>query len=66
MEHSDDALIARHRQGDAAAFETLYRRYAARLLGFVISLGAPRDAEAIFSRSGVFTFTPTPKVKTRR
>ena len=44
MEPSDDALIVSYLKGDAAAFEQLYHRYSGRLLGFVISMGAPRDA----------------------
>ncbi|HUT22936.1 MAG TPA: sigma-70 family RNA polymerase sigma factor [Sumerlaeia bacterium] len=44
MSRSDDSLIARYLEGDAEAFEDLYRRYASRLLGFVLSLGADRDA----------------------
>lgn len=43
MHDSDDALILRYREGDLDAFELLYDRYAPRLLGFMISLGA--DAE---------------------
>ena len=44
MQESADALISRYLSGGAAAFEELYGRYASRLLGFVISLGAPREA----------------------
>ena len=44
MSERDDALIVRYLEGETGAFETLYHRYAARLLGFVVSLGAPRDA----------------------
>jgi RNA polymerase sigma factor (sigma-70 family) len=44
MDQSDDALIVRYLTGDVAAFEQLYHRYAGRLLGFLISMGAPRDA----------------------
>ena len=44
MRENADALISRYLSGDAAAFEELYGRYASRLLGFVISLGASREA----------------------
>jgi RNA polymerase sigma-70 factor (ECF subfamily) len=44
MTPSDDSLIAQYLDGDPAAFEALYHRYAPRLLGFVYSLGADRDA----------------------
>ena len=39
MQPSDDAYL----EGDLSAFETIYDRYAGRLLGFVASLGANRD-----------------------
>jgi RNA polymerase sigma-70 factor (ECF subfamily) len=39
----DDALIAQHLQGNADAFEVLFDRYAARLVGFLTGLGAERD-----------------------
>ena len=40
MEPSDDTLIATYREGDDEAFDRLYRRYAARLLGFLIGIGS--------------------------
>lgn len=43
MPHDDDTLIARHLDGDDAAFARLYERHAPRLLGFLRSLGAPAD-----------------------
>ncbi len=43
MTSSDDALIRQYLEGDLAAFERLYRRYAPRLLGFLVGLGAPAD-----------------------
>jgi len=39
-----DALISRFLQGDTASFERLYDHYAARLVGFLRSLGASREA----------------------
>jgi len=44
MRDSDDELISRYLQGNAAAFERLYERYAARLLGFLAATGIGRDA----------------------
>ena len=44
MRDSDDDLISRYLQGNMAAFERLYERYAPRLLGFLIATGAGRDA----------------------
>ena len=39
---SDDKLIRRYREGEIAAFETLYARYAPRVLGFLRNLmGGP-------------------------
>ncbi|MFC1600988.1 RNA polymerase sigma factor [Candidatus Sumerlaeota bacterium] len=52
MDLSNDELIARYRQGNADAFDELYHRYAARMLGFVRSLGAgPEAAEDIAQRT---------------
>jgi len=44
MRDSDDDLISRYLQGNMAAFERLYERYAPRLLGFLIATGSGRDA----------------------
>jgi len=48
METPDDDLFDAYRAGDAAAFEVLYDRHHARLVRFVMSLGAvQQDAEDI-------------------
>jgi RNA polymerase sigma-70 factor (ECF subfamily) len=44
MSANSDRLIHQYLQGDVGAFETLYDRYAPRLLGFLISLGGDREA----------------------
>ncbi len=44
MREDNDALIAQYLKGNAAAFERLYDRHAPRLLDFLLSLGADRDA----------------------
>jgi len=44
MRDDNDALIAQYLRGDANAFERLYDRHSPRLLGFLLSLGADRDA----------------------
>src|SRR5579859_4424907 len=47
--HSDEALYARVKQGDLAAFDELYARYETRLFGFLMSQLANRaDAEEVF------------------
>jgi RNA polymerase sigma-70 factor (ECF subfamily) len=43
-ETSDDDLIGQYLAGDGHAFEVLFERWTARLLGFVRSLGAGGDA----------------------
>ncbi len=43
MTQSDDELIQCYLSGQSDAFDALYQRYAGRLLGFVISLGASAD-----------------------
>lgn len=43
MHRKDDDLIQSYLSGDMAAFEILYRRYAARLVGFLHSLGSAHD-----------------------
>ena len=46
---SDEALYQRARQGDLAAFDTLYARYERRVFGFVLRLVSDRaEAEELF------------------
>jgi len=46
---SDEALYRRARQGDLAAFDTLYARYERRVFGFVLRLVQDRaEAEELF------------------
>ncbi|HBF33982.1 TPA: hypothetical protein DDW35_05415 [Candidatus Sumerlaeota bacterium] len=44
MAPTDDRLIEQYLQGDVDAFERLYERYAARLLGFLKTRGVCQDA----------------------
>ncbi|MBN1866286.1 RNA polymerase sigma factor [Candidatus Sumerlaeota bacterium] len=44
MTASDDWIIDQYLQGNVGAFEALYDRYASRLLGFLIALGADRES----------------------
>ena len=52
MEPSDEALMTAHRQGDAAAFGQLVRRYADSLLGYLVRLSGDRHcAEDLFQET---------------
>ena len=44
MTPGDNQLIKQYLEGDSAAFEVLYDRYARRLPGFIRSLGADEDS----------------------
>lgn len=49
---SDESLLARHRRGDAGAFETLVRRHASGLLGFLVRMTRDRSrAEDLFQET---------------
>ena len=45
-DEGDDALLARYRQGDQAAFDALYERVAGRLFAFALQLTQGRRADA--------------------
>jgi RNA polymerase sigma-70 factor (ECF subfamily) len=44
MDVHDESLIARVAQGDSAAFEIVYDRYAPRVLGLLMQINGERDA----------------------
>ena len=49
MTETDEQLMARYRDGDAAAFDTLYRRHRGPVFRYVKRLAAAgMDAEALF------------------
>lgn len=49
---SDESLMARHRQGDADAFEALVRRHSGGLLGFLLHMTRDRGrAEDLFQET---------------
>ncbi|PTT87202.1 RNA polymerase subunit sigma, partial [Pseudomonas sp. HMWF005] len=49
---SDDALLARYREGDGAAFEILYARHRQGLYRFLLGLsGKPELADEVFQET---------------